>query len=245
MNEDYDLKYSDQHGYETLETISKADQFNKWMFDTIRPFIKGNILEIGSGIGNISAYLLKSFERVALSDFDETYCHALKQLFHKNKNLAGIFCINLVDENFDDSFSHLFGSYDTVIALNVIEHIKDDDLAIRNCKKFLKPQGHLIVLVPAYNGLYNGFDESLGHFKRYSKIGLKKMISNKLQIEQAQFFNFAGIFGWFISGTLLKKTVIPSSQMNLYNKLVPVFKLIDKFILNKVGLSVIVVGKKI
>jgi hypothetical protein len=70
------------------------------------------------------------------------------------------------------------------------------------------------------------------------------MIENKLEVVHHQYFNFIGIFGWWFSGNILRKKTIPDGQMKLYNTLVPIFKIVDKVMFNKMGLSVISVGMK-
>jgi 2-polyprenyl-3-methyl-5-hydroxy-6-metoxy-1,4-benzoquinol methylase len=234
----------DKEGHDTLDAIAGADKFNRWMFETVQPFLKGNVLEIGSGIGNISAFLLETKMPITLSDYNESYCDILRNKFAGYSNLAGVLSIDLVDEKFDEKFAALMGSFDAIIALNVVEHIKDHDLAVANCKKLLKKGGHLIILVPAYQKLYNRFDTELGHYRRYTKKKLNAVMGKHLSMLHNQYFNFAGIAGWFVSGAVLKKKIIPASQMKFYNTLVPVFRLTDKLVFNKVGLSVIGVGVK-
>ena len=136
-------------------------------------------------------------------------------------------------------------TFDTVFALNVVEHIKDDNKAIENCKKLLKNQGHLIILVPAYQSLFNNFDVELEHYRRYTQKSLKQLIkANQLNIIKTFSFNVIGILGWFVSGSILKKKTIPEGQMGLFNKLVPVFKIADVLTLKKMGLSVICISEK-
>ena len=99
--------------------------------------------------------------------------------------------------------------------------------------------------MPAYLALYNGFDKELKHFHRYTKSQLEKLfLSTDFKINKTQYFNFIGILGWWFSGTILRKKTIPEGQMKFYNMLVPVFKLFDKMLMNKVGLSVITFGTK-
>ena len=235
----------DKVGKETLETISSADKFNQWMFETIRPFANGKVLEIGSGIGNISSQFLESGFSIMLSDFRPEYCEELKEEFSNHPKLLGVRNIDLVDPAFNHNYSDLLDRFDTVFALNVIEHIEDDVLAISNCKKFLKEGGNLIILVPSYQKLYNSFDVELGHFRRYTIPKLEAVFKkNNLEIIHRQYFNFIGILGWFYSGNILKKNSIPQGQMKLYNRLVPVFKIIDKGLFHTFGLSTIVVGRK-
>ncbi len=135
------------------------------------------------------------------------------------------------------------GSYDAVFALNVVEHIQDDSLALKNIKKLLKPSGKCVILVPAYQTLYNRFDKELEHYRRYTKSTLKEKMREHYKIIHSQYFNAAGIAGWVSLVRLLRKKTIPSGQMKLYNKLVP-FKIGDKVLLNQIGLSVIVIGEK-
>lgn len=236
---------TDKAGKETLDVIAEADQFNKWMFQTIAPFCKGKVLEIGSGLGNISTFFLKSGFEIMLTDLRSEYCNFLRAKFSNHTNLLGVVEIDLVHPDFDNVYCDYFETYDTVFALNVIEHIENDNQALRNCRKLLAKDGHLIILVPAYQKLFNKFDEELGHFRRYTRSSLSNLfIENDLKIMYSKYFNFIGMFGWYFSGNILNKSTIPSSQMQIYNQLVSVWKRIDSLLLNKFGLSTIVVGKK-
>lgn len=238
----FEYKEIDKEGWETLDAIAEADKFNEWMYQTIKPHCSGKILEIGSGIGNISKFFIDAKADITLSDIRPVYCDVLKNKFPEAKNVIQL---DLTHPSFDVEYAQNLGKYDAVFALNVVEHIKDDALAIRNCHKLLKDGGRLVILVPAYAKLYNRFDRELEHFRRYTKKGLRQMLlKEKFQIKHSQYFNFMGIPGWYISGKLQQNKTIPKSQMSLYNKLVPLFKLVDKFLLNKVGLSVISVGIK-
>ena len=242
--DEFTFKEIDKEGMDILNVIAEADKFNEWMYNTIRPFTKGLILEVGSGIGNISSFFLKNGASIYLSDIRNNYCAFLKKEFGNDQGVKGIIQLDLIDKDFDNKFGYLFNTFDSIFALNVVEHISDDDLAIKNSKKLLKPGGNLIILVPAYQWLYNKFDKELEHYRRYTRKSLKKLFSSHMKIIHSQYFNLAGIFGWFLSGSLLKKKTIPAGQMKLYNKLVPLFKLADKIIVNQLGLSVIVVGQK-
>jgi SAM-dependent methyltransferase len=234
-------KEIDIEGLETLEAISEAEKLNDWMYQTIRPFCKGKILEIGSGIGNISEFFIKNFHDITLSDLRENYRDILKQKFFE----SNIIELNLVAPDFKNKYQDQIGQYDTVFALNVIEHIKDDMLSIENCYSLLKPGGNIIILVPAYQTLYNRFDEELEHYRRYNKKLINKiLVDNNFKILHSQYFNFVGIIGWYFSGKIQKNKTIPKNQISVYNKLVPLFKIIDSLIMNRIGLSVISVGKK-
>lgn len=241
---EFEFSELDEEGQSTLEVIAKADNFNKWMYDTIHPYCSGKILEIGSGIGNISKYFLESEADITLSDIRKNYCDYLKKSFKQYTTLRDIFMIDLIDKDFEEVFKQHAHSYDTIFALNVVEHINEDNLAIKNCKYLLKPGGTLIILVPANQFLYNSFDKALGHYRRYNKSTLQTLfLKNDFTILKKEYFNIFGKLGWYVSGKLQKNTIIPKGQMKIYNKLVPVIKYIDKLFLKSFGLSVIVIGK--
>ena len=243
-NQKHEFIENDIYGETTLDVISEANKFNKWMYNTIKPFCKSNILEIGSGIGNISSFFLEDNFKIQLTDIKKGYCEKLEQKLSGNSNLLGVECLDLTDELFDERFSSHINKYETVFALNVVEHIFDDSRALKNCKKLLTDSGSLIILVPSYQSLFNQFDIELGHYRRYTKKSLCKVFQESgIKVVHKQYFNMIGILGWYYSGNILKRKTIPKGQMKLYNTLVPIFKIIDKMTFNSIGLSTIVVGK--
>ncbi len=234
----------DIYGYSTLESISGADNFNRWMYEIIKPFCSGKILEIGGGIGNITSCFLEDENEMVVSDYQIEYCDMISKRFQGNPHLKEVILMDVVDPEFDLKYAHLFGQFDTVFALNVVEHISDDKKALANCKKLLKKGGNLIILVPAFQSLFNHFDTALEHYRRYTRKTLQKVFdANKFSVVYWQYFNLIGITGWWVSGSLLRKKIIPEGQMKLYDKLVPIFRIIDRLTNKWLGLSVILVGK--
>lgn len=235
----------DEVGLSTLDNLSAADRLNEWMFESIQPYVKGKILEIGSGIGNISSCFVQHNVPLYVSDYSDHYCRLLQQKFSGQELIRDVFQIDLAVSDFETRYASLIGKFDTVFALNVVEHIGNDGVAIANCKKLLAPGGHLIILVPAFQLLYNGFDKELEHFRRYTRRSLRALFdAQQFEIIKSWYFNLAGILGWFVSGTILRKKTLPAGQLSFYNKLVPIFRIADRLTLNKIGLSVITVGKK-
>lgn len=236
----------DEVGLSTLEHLSDVDQLNDWMFESIKPYIKGSVLEIGSGIGNISSRLIQRGIPLCVSDYSDYYCDLLKKKFADERLIKDVFQLDLAEPDLQSTCPALIGRFDTVFALNVVEHIKDDGLAIANARRLLKAGGQLIVLVPAFQILYNSFDKELEHFRRYTRTSAKKLFrAQGLEVMTSWYFNLAGILGWFVSGTLLGKKELPARQLTLYNKLVPLFRFADRLTFNSAGLSVIIVGKKL
>lgn len=244
-SQSHKFKENDREGLDTLNVIFTADKFNNWMYKSIKPFLKGDILEIGSGIGNITQFLTDDKIKVTASDIRDSYCSILQNRFVENPYLNEIINIDIIHPDFDQEYRGLFNKFDSIFALNIVEHVENDLLSIQNCRKLLRTNGNLIILVPAYPLLYNRFDKELEHYRRYTKSKLEKLlITADFEIIKTQYFNFIGIFGWWFSGSLLLKKTIPEGQMKIYNRLVPIIKLIDKMVMNKVGLSVITFGTK-
>jgi 2-polyprenyl-3-methyl-5-hydroxy-6-metoxy-1,4-benzoquinol methylase len=239
---DFKYKEIDQEGLEVLEAINVAKNFNHWMYKTIVSHCSGNILEIGSGIGNISTHFLENGHDIVLSDIRENYRSILADKFMAYQ--PQIIDLDMVHTDFDNHYRHLLNTFDTVYALNVVEHIEDDRGAIRNAKKLLRKGGKMIILVPAFNTLYNGIDRSLEHYRRYTIKTLTNIMSPELSIIHQRYFNFLGILGWVVMGGVFKRSDIKSNQTRVYEMLLPVAKGLDSIFKHFFGLSVIVVGVK-
>ena len=236
---------TDPSGYQILENMAQAKRFNEWMFQTIRPWCNGHVLEVGSGIGNISEMIIQGGFSLTASDLRDEYCQLLEEKFKGNPNFKGVMPVDLVDPQFETKHGNLINKFDTVIALNVIEHIKEDGVAVNNIRKMLKPGGQFIILVPAFMFLYNTFDKELGHFVRYTKKTVKALLSSQqYDVVNTQYFNAVGMLGWAMNGGVLKKKIIPAGQLKVYDKLIPIIKMIDTVTFSQFGLSVIAVGRR-
>jgi len=234
----------DPEGEATLEALSQAPAFNRWMYQIIRPYLAGPVLEIGSGIGNLSRFLLDDGLQLTLSDLRSGYCRRLRETFGARPNCGGVVQLDLLHPAFDQAFADLRGSFQTVFALNVVEHVANDLHAVANCRKLLRAGGRLVLLVPAFNTLFNRLDTALGHYRRYTRPTLKALYqANDMPVERSFYFNLAGMPGWFVSGALLGNRLVPAWQVRVYNALVPVFRLLDLLVGRSIGLSVIAVGQ--
>jgi len=238
----FEYKDIDPEGLEILDVISSATKFNHWLYETISPYCTGKILEIGSGVGNISDFFIADKKSIYLSDIRSNYRSILEKKFELSSN--SVLDIDIAHPDFDKTYANLLSGFDSVFALNVVEHIKDDDLAIKNMFSLLKPGGTMTILVPAYQALYNDIDLSLEHFKRYNKKSLSALMREYAPVKKTFYFNATGILAWWFSGKILRHKTIPAGEMRLYNTFVPVFKIVDKLVAKRVGLSVICVIEK-
>ena len=171
-------------GLTTLEVLTEAKNYNRWIADNFFPYIQAPLLEFGAGIGNISE-LLSSYTPLCLTDTDARMLAHLKNKFSHINNVS----VNFLDIT-QPPPEHLVGSFQTVIGINVLEHVEDDEKALFHLGNVLKPSGRLLLLVPAKKWAYSDLDRQLGHFRRYEKRELReKLVKASFQIEKLYFFN--------------------------------------------------------
>jgi len=206
------------------------------MFDRLRRWVGRRVLEIGSGIGNLSAFLADS-ERLVLTDTREEYLDRLRTRFAKQPNIA-VARLYLPNE-----LGALAGQkFDTIICLNVLEHVDDDIAALQAMRRLLAPAGRLILLVPALPALYGTMDKALGHHRRYQCGALRSLLdATGFNVAHVEYFNLAGVPGWWFAGRVLRRRMIPAASLKLYDALVPLFRL-ERFLPWRVGQSLIAIG---
>ena len=231
--------YKDRPGHEVLVSFTNAHKFNKWLCDIIRPYVGDYVLEIGAGIGNITQKLIPRRRYIA-SDCDPFYVNVLNNMAVKRPGLEA----QKIDATETENFDNLLDSVDTIICINVLEHIKDDDKALENFRRSLIKGGRLIVLVPLWQWLYSPLDKEIGHVKRYMKNALVTLLrKNGYEIEKLIDFNKVGLPGWLLNGKILRRKRITKYQMKLYDSLVFLWRIID-VILPWPSLSIVVIARK-
>ena len=234
------VRPGDLAGAETLEIMAAAPRYNEWMFDVVAPFIGRRVLEVGSGIGNMSEHLLAAGpERLVVTDLDPFYRERLATRFAGRPEVV-VDQLRLPDPEAKDRFRA--ERIDTIVALNVVEHIEDDVGALRTMGEILVPGGRIVILVPALQAIYGELDRELGHFRRYSKTSLGAAFRQAgLRPEQLLWFNRVGVLGWWFNGQVRKAPRIPLDQLKRFDTLVPLLRL-ERFLPLPFGQSVIGVG---
>lgn len=227
-------------GSETLEALSAAPRFNKWMAETIQPYVGSRIMEIGAGIGNLTRFLVPRTKRYVVTDVDQEHLARLTSRFQHRPNVE----VRRVDLRDPKDFSDLAGELDSVICLNVLEHIEDDLSGLRNIHSVLRSGGRAIVLVPQGQEIFGTLDAALGHYRRYSEDELrKKMEETGFQVERIIMFNRISRPAWFLSGRVLKRTALNRRQMRLFDRFVWLWRKIDR-LLPWPSTSLIAIGVK-
>jgi SAM-dependent methyltransferase len=212
-------------GAETLHALSGAPRFNAWMADAVRPFLGSCVLEIGAGIGNLTHALVPRRKRYIATDIDGEHLARLHTRFHHRPNLEIRSC-NLADSN---DFLPLLEQVDTVVCLNVLEHLEDDLAGLRNIYSALRPGGRAVILVPHGQEVFGTLDTALGHWRRYSRDGLRNRIEQVgLEVEHILDFNRISRPAWYVSGRILKRSVLGAGQMRLFDRFVWLWRRLDK-----------------
>jgi len=211
-------------GPDILHALSKAPRFNRWMGDTIRPYLGERVLEIGPGIGNLTRVLIPHVKCYVAADIDGEHLARLMTRFQHRHNLHVRHC----DLANPADFTELAGSMDTVVCLNVLEHIEDDMQGLKNIHSALRSGGRAIVLVPHGQDIFGTLDTALGHYRRYSHQELTdKMEQTGFRVERVLDFNRISRPGWYLNGKLLKRTTLGGLQLKVFDQLVWLWRRID------------------
>ena len=226
-------------GFKTLEVLEGADNYNRWIASRLAPHIKSPALEIGAGIGNISEFFSDRKELV-LTDIDSNLTNFLREKFKKNKN------IEIEELDIARSFGKINNKFRTIYAVNVLEHIKNDEIALKNANNLLLPGGKLILLVPAKKFAYTKLDKSLGHFRRYEKGELRVKLENSgFEIEKLEYFNALGLISWIIRSKITRNhKELKKSHVKFFDSLVPLLRLLESKRGLPFGISLIAVAVK-
>jgi len=215
---------NDEHGSEILARLNRVGRFTKWMADTIKPYMGERVLEIGAGIGNLTEQLVPRSKYWA-SDINPHYLSRLENLKHSRPYLEVKHTDATVAETYPEE------QFDTVVCLNVVEHLENDVGALENIHRALDDDGRAIVLVPNGPGLYGTLDKVLGHYRRYTREQIVSVCERAgFTVEKALKFNHFSAPGWWWNGRILKKETFGFWQMKILNMLMPVLRPIDRFL---------------
>ena len=215
----------DVYGSQVLGRLNRAPRFTKWMADVIRPYVGEKVLEIGAGIGNLTLQLIPRRMYWA-SDINPLYLTYLENIGLNRPYMR----VGYTDGENSESFPKE-QKFDTVICLNVVEHLADDLAALNNIRGVLEDGGRAIVLVPCGPWLFGTLDEVLGHQRRYTKKQLVELAEKAgFHLENVMAFNRVGVIAWWLNGRLLRKRTFGLWQIKMLNLLTPLFRVLDNFL---------------
>ena len=226
-----------------LEAMSFAVNYHRWILEEFRPFLGQRLVEVGAGTGSFSEMLIEEKPRkltlVEPSQMFESLEHNISQI----ETSADIDFYNSV---FSETAHKFEEKPDTIIYVNVLEHIEDDLGELRKVYETLETGGHCLIFVPALMSLYGAFDEKVGHFRRYSKTELEEKAKTAgFKLVRSRYFDFAGIFPWYIKYKLLRLDSLNSGAVTAYDKFaVPLTRKFERLIKFPLGKNILTILKK-
>lgn len=226
-----------------LEAMSFALKYHRWILEEFRPFFGKKLVEVGAGTGSFSEMLLgEKINSLSLIEPSDMF-NFLKQNIDKLKTEIKV---NYYNSIFVEATANLSETPDTIIYVNVLEHIKDDVAELQKIYKTLEEGGHCLIFVPAFQLLFGPLDEKVGHYRRYNRKEIEdKALSVGFKIQKSKYFDFAGFFPWFIKYKILKFDNIQSDEVIIYDKfVVPVTKRIESLFRFPIGKNILIVLKK-
>jgi ubiquinone/menaquinone biosynthesis C-methylase UbiE len=230
----------DDPGYATMQRLRNVGRYNEWVWSRLDPYVGDRVLEVGCGVGNFTRFL-RDREHVVVTDNNEHYLARLRTASEQLDNLH----VRQVDWA-DPSLDGLRGErFDTVLCLNVLEHIEDDDAALATFARVLEPDGRLVLQVPAMRALYGEIDRAIHHHRRYERGDLVAQLQGHgFAIEEASYVNLPGIVGWYVNSVILKRRAIPTLQARVANLLVPWLRF-EQRLRPRHGMALLVVARKV
>ena len=220
-------------GAHALRTLAATPKLNAWVFSKLEACVRGEVLEIGSGVGTISRLIRRRADHLVLTDAEPSYLEALRGLFRGDGDVE----VAAYDLGAPPPPVVEGRRYDAIVAINVIEHIADDHALVARLAHLLRPGGSLLVYVPACPMAYGPLDAALGHHRRYTPATLTGLLSSAaLDPGQPRYVNLLGLCGWMVYGHLLRRELLPPRAVALFERLVPLVRLEDKLTL-PVGLG--------
>lgn len=221
---------------EWLARLRMADNYNRWIFNTILPHLSGRVLEIGCGTGTVSDLIAAAVDHLIAIDIDAAFVDSARVALKGRRNVT----VSQADATRDLPD----GIFDVVVMLDVLEHIADDLAMLRALAVRLNASGRILLKVPALPALLNSQDIAVGHFRRYDRRALETVaVDAGLAIDRIVPFNIAGILGWWWNGQW-GKAVAPKTQINIFDRLVPMLERFERVVAPPVGLSYFAVLSK-
>jgi SAM-dependent methyltransferase len=224
-----------------LTIFKEAVNWKKYWYNSINKYISGDVLEVGAGIGINTNLILQN-------------CQDVKSIvsIEPDKSLANQIMRNLTGETSKVTVLNQYledlstdKKFDTIVYIDVIEHIEDDHSELNKAKLYLKEGGILIILVPAYNFLFSPFDEAVGHYRRYNKKMLLKAIPDELSNLNLFYLDSLGVCASLMNKFVLKQSYPSKEQILNYDRIiVPVSIILDKLTFHLFGKSLVGVWKK-
>lgn len=223
------------------QRMSLARRYFAWQAQTAMPYVGRRIIEAGCGIGNFTNTLGDREMVVGLDALEE--CVEQVRARFRDRPHFQFRCLDLQDPAFCDLKAL---RADTIVCMNVLEHVYDDQLALRHMHRVLVPGGRAIFLLPAFAALHGSLDRHMGHHRRYRKGPWRRLAEScGFRVVQARHFNFAGFFGWWFNARVLRMDALSAIQIRWFDRLaVPIQSRLERVLEPPVAQSIFTVIEK-
>ncbi len=202
-----------------LGDIAQARCYNEWLFDRARPFLGARVVDVGAGVGTFTALAAEAGADVIAVEPVPEFAAVLRERFEGADRVE-------VVQGTVSALGHR--TLDSIVCLNVLEHIEDDATTLRQFVELLMPGGRLLLLVPAHPRLYGGYDRAAGHVRRYSKQLLRERLGQAgFEIETLRHVNPVGALGRLVRVGLRSSEEWPSCSFAAFDRAVPVLRHLD------------------
>lgn len=213
-----------------LTRLRGANAYLAWIMAEVAPYVGRDVLEVGCGNGNFTLLLGEIAGRVTALDIDAELVALARQRIAGHAHLTAL--------ALDVMALEPQSRFDTVVMLDVLEHIEDDVAVLGKLRRHLHPGGALVIKVPAIPALYNGMDQAIGHYRRYDRQRLAAALREAGFDEVRVWgFNLLGVLGWWLNGTVLGRKIPPSDHIEGFDRLVPVLRRLERLARPGTGLS--------
>lgn len=231
-----DFSAADEELAGTLESLNGAGNYANWIFGLIEPHLGDEVLEVGAGHGTFTEMFARKAKRVVACDLSERCADRLRDRFSADEHVEAL------HGSIDSAAT--YGPFDSVVLINVLEHIKDDDGALRDARSLLKPGGRVILWVPAFSFLYSDFDRRIGHHRRYSRTGLRTQLADAgYEVQTVSYVNAVGAVAWLVLARFLRRTPTASAPVRVFDKyFVPVLRPLEQRWSPPFGQSVVAIA---
>jgi SAM-dependent methyltransferase len=230
-----------QYGGTELELFAGAHNWKSYWSRRLRPYVAGDVLEVGAGIGSNTPFLDTSGEGQSVClEPDLRLFAQLTGRLAQTKNPSGrkTLCGTLQDLGTSQKF-------DTIIYIDVLEHIENDREELENAASLLRPDGRIIVLSPAHQWLFTSFDAAIGHFRRYSRATLRGISPPRLLLEQLIYLDSVGLLFSIANRLFLRQSMPTKAQLRFWDLWgVPVSRVLDRCLFDLVGKSIIGIWRR-
>jgi 2-polyprenyl-3-methyl-5-hydroxy-6-metoxy-1,4-benzoquinol methylase len=200
---------------EELANLADADHFLSWISDTLQPHLGARVLEVGAGVGAIATKLAAAgHDVVAIEPADNVF----PELQRRTAGLDGVHPLQLTSQQLLTDEAE---SFDSVVYVSVLEHIRDDVDELRTAYRLLKPGGTLALFVPAMPSLYGSLDFKSGHFRRYDRSLLQQVVTDAgFDISRLTYMDVAGVVPYFLMYRLLDVPTLDAGSSKVYDRLI-------------------------